>query len=43
MIQSTQALKDEMAVVLYVSIVGSLMYAMVSMRPDIAETVGVVT
>ena len=34
--------KQEMRGVLYASVVGSLMYAMVCTRPDIAHTVGVV-
>lgn len=40
---STQALKDEMAVVPYASAVENLMYAMVSTRPDIAHAMGVVS
>jgi hypothetical protein len=35
--------KEEMKKVLYASAVGSLMYAMVCMRPDIAHVVGVVS
>lgn len=35
--------KQEMAKVPYASVVGSLMYAMVCTRPDIAQAVGVVS
>jgi hypothetical protein len=34
--------KDEMKKVPYTSVVGSLMYTMVCIRPDIAHVVGVV-
>ncbi|KAJ9675458.1 hypothetical protein PVL29_024402 [Vitis rotundifolia] len=39
---SSEKEKEEMQKVPYASIVGSLMYAMVCTRPDIAHTIGVV-
>ena len=43
MCPTTKEEKKEMAKVLYFSAVGSLMYAMVCTRPDIAHAVGVVS
>ena len=43
MCPKTQEEKDKMSKVPYASVVGSLMYAMVCTRPDIAHAVGVVS
>ena len=43
MCPKTQEEEDKMSKVPYVSVVGSLMYAIVCTRPDIAHAVGVIS